>query len=165
VTRILPSENYFIKKCCFKNALLPVKLPSSFAIFFHLLGSLSRETRSMDASSLATQLAQWRYGAPDTSGLAGSRRGGDSSTLVQVCKCVHSKEMRVCVCVCVCVVCVCVCVCECVREREMERKFIVCVKNRESVSVCVRERRCVFVCALVCVSVCACVCMCLCVCV
>jgi len=73
---------------------------------------------------------------------------------VQVC----SFEGNACVCVCVCVYL-------CVGEREMVRKFIVCVKNRESVSVCVRERRCVFVCALVCVSVCACVCMCLCVCV
>jgi len=27
VTRILPSENYFIKKCSCQNALLPVKLP------------------------------------------------------------------------------------------------------------------------------------------
>ena len=35
MTRILPSENYFMQKCCFKNALLPVKLPSSFASFFH----------------------------------------------------------------------------------------------------------------------------------
>ena len=35
VTRILPSENYFIQKCCFKNVLLPVKLPSSFASFSH----------------------------------------------------------------------------------------------------------------------------------
>jgi len=35
VTRILPSENYLIQKCCFKNALLPVKLPSSFVSFFH----------------------------------------------------------------------------------------------------------------------------------
>ena len=32
VTSILP-ENYFINKCCFQKAFLPVKLPSSFASF------------------------------------------------------------------------------------------------------------------------------------
>jgi len=46
VTRILPSENYFIQKCSVKNALLPVKLTWSFAIFFPI-ASLFDECLSM----------------------------------------------------------------------------------------------------------------------
>jgi len=33
VTRIVPSENYFIKKCSYQNALLPLELPWNFASF------------------------------------------------------------------------------------------------------------------------------------
>jgi len=91
MTRILPSENYFIKKCSDKNALLPVKLPKSFASFVPTrIDSLCRGNWSL---VVMQQI---------------------SHTHRHAC-CVYAHALCVCVCVYVCV-CVSVCVCVCERD-------------------------------------------------